>query len=52
LHASIAVGRMSKRRPITVIPPFASLLARQPSHISVVLMLSSALHGGTQAALE
>jgi hypothetical protein len=50
LHASIAVGRMSKRHPITVIPPVASLPGK-PSHINPVLMLSSALHGGTQAAL-
>jgi len=25
MHVSIAVGRMSKRHPITVIPPVASL---------------------------
>src|ERR1700758_2359773 len=51
LHARIAVGRMSKRHPITVIPPVASLPGNRVIS-SVVLMLSAALHGGTQAALE
>jgi hypothetical protein len=41
---------MSKRRPITVIPPVASLPGNGVT--SVVLMLSSALHGETQAAQE
>jgi len=42
LLASIAVGRMSKRRPITVIPPVAGLPAAESHQSGAHVVFGSA----------
>jgi len=52
LHASIAVGRVSKRRPITVIPPVASLPGNRVTSIRCSCCLRPCTAGRGRAALE